>query len=319
MSTGAIYANPGSNVAFLFPGQGSQSVGMGLELYQNSPAAKAVFDQADQAVGEPLTPILFQGPDEELKKTINTQPAILTVSLACLRAMEEGIAGDQMPRPAMVAGHSLGQYTALAAAGALDVADAVRLVRERGRLMHMASEMRPGGMAAILGMDYDILEEVCKETDTQIANVNAPGQIVISGDVSSVEKAMELATARGARRTVPLPVGGAFHSRLMEPALEGMARALESVTIHAPVVPVVANCTGRPITTVEEIKEELISGICSAVRWKETVDYMTQSGISSFYEIGPGKVLTGLVKRMNEEAEVVNISDPESIRLLAGQ
>ena len=319
MSTGASFASPDSNVAFLFPGQGSQSVGMGLELYQNSPAAKAVFDQADLAVGEPITPILFEGPDEELKKTINTQPAILTVSLACLRAMEEGIRSNQMPRPAMVAGHSLGQYTALAAAGALDTADAVRLVRERGRLMQIASEMRPGGMAAILGMDPDILEEVCRETDTEIANVNAPGQIVISGDISAIEKAMELATAKGARRTVPLPVGGAFHSKLMEPAREGMAKALEDVTIHDPVIPVVANCTGRPMTTVGEIKEELISGICSAVRWKETVDYMTQSGITSFYEIGPGKVLGGLVKRINEEAEVINVSDPESIRLLAGE
>ncbi|MBF8266984.1 MAG: Malonyl CoA-acyl carrier protein transacylase [Dehalococcoidia bacterium] len=318
MNADTRHAGPDPRVAFLFPGQGSQAVGMGLELYKSSPAARAVFDEADRALGVPISRVIFEGPEDELRKTVNTQPAILTVSLACLKAMEEALGSARMPRPAMVAGHSLGEYTALAAAGALGMADAMRLVRERGRLMQYASELRPGGMAAIMGLDSLILEEVCRETDTQISNMNTADQIVISGSLEALEKAMALASARGARRTVSLVVGGAFHSRLMEPAREGMATILKGLTIHKPAIPVVANCTGRPMTSVAEVKEELNSGLCSCVRWKETVEHMTQSGITRFYEIGPGKVLTGLVKRINGEAEVANVDNAESIRLLAG-
>jgi [acyl-carrier-protein] S-malonyltransferase len=289
---------------------------MGLELYQSSPAAKAVFDQVDEALETPLSRIFFEGPEDELRKTINAQPSILTVSLACLKAMEEALGQERMPKATLVAGHSLGEYTALVAAEVLSITDAARLVRERGRLMQYAAELSEGGMAAIMGMENAALEEICRETNTEISNMNTPDQTVISGDKAAVEKAMELATDRGARRTVSLVVAGAFHSRLMEPAREGLAKIVDALTFKQPSIPIVANCTGLPMTTVEEIKQELTSGICTCVRWKDSVEYMTQSGITTFHEIGPGKVLSGMVKRINENAEVINVSDPESIQLL---
>ena len=233
--------------AFLFPGQGSQAVGMGLELYQGSPAAKAVIDEVDAALGAPLSRIFFEGPEDELRRTINAQPGIMAVSLACLKAMEEVLGQDGMPRATLVAGHSLGEYTALVAAGALNLADAARLVRERGRLMQYAADLTEGGMAAILGMEDAALEDICRETDTEISNVNTQDQTVISGNKASVEKAMELANARGARRTVALPVAGAFHSRLMGPAQEGLARAVEEIAFNDPSIPIIANCTGLPL------------------------------------------------------------------------
>jgi [acyl-carrier-protein] S-malonyltransferase len=289
---------------------------MGLDLYQNSPAAKAVFDQVDEALGAPVSRIIFEGPEDELRRTVNAQPGIMTVSLACLKAMEEALGQDGMPNVALVAGHSLGEYTALVAAGVLSIADGARLVRERGRLMQYAADLKEGGMAAIMGMDSAALEEVCRETGTEISNVNTADQTVISGEKAAVEKAMELATERGARRTVPLVVAGAFHSRLMEPAQEGLAKIVEELTFNQPSMPIVANCTGLPLTTVEEIKQELTSGLCTCVKWKESVEHMTQAGITTFYEIGPGKVLSGMVKRINENAEVTNISDLETIKLL---
>ena len=316
MSTSSDSVNPAPKVAFLFPGQGSQAVGMGLELYQSSPAAKAVFDQVDEALESPLSRIFFEGPEDELRKTINAQPSILTVSLACLKAMEEALGLERMPKATLVAGHSLGEYTALVAAGVLSITDAALLVRERGRLMQYAAELSEGGMAAILGMEDAAIEEICRETNTEISNMNTPDQTVISGDKIAVEKAMKLADDRGARRTVPLVVAGAFHSRLMEPAQEGLAKVVDALTFNEPSIPIIANCTGLPMTTTEEIKQELTSGICTCVRWKDSVEYMTQSGITTFYEIGPGKVLSGMVKRINEDVEVINVSDPESIQLL---
>ncbi len=304
--------SPTGNVAFVFPGQGSQAVGMGLDLYQNSPAARAVFEEVDQALGEPVSRIFFEGPEEELTKTVNTQPGILTVSIACLKAMEEALGVDRMPSPALVAGHSLGEYTALVAAGAMTIAEGARLVRERGRLMQYASELQDGTMAAILSLDQAVLEEICRETDTEISNINVADQIVISGTRAGVEKAMELASERGARRTVALPVGGAFHSRLMQPAQEGLTKAVEELQLQAPTVPVVANCTGKPITTVDEVKQELLTGLCSPVRWLEIVQHMSGAGVSSFYEIGPGRALAGMVRRINPEAEVANVSDVET-------
>ena len=310
-------ASPASRIAFLFPGQGSQAVGMGLELYQSSPAAKAVFDEVDEALGTPLSKIFFEGPEDELRKTINAQPGIMTVSLACLKALEEALGQDRMPKAALVAGHSLGEYTALVAAGVLSIADAARLVRERGRLMQYAADLREGGMAAIMGMENAALEEICRETNTEISNINTQDQTVISGDKADVDRAMELANARGARRTVSLVVAGAFHSRLMEPAQEGLAKIVDSLTFKEPSIPIVANCTGLPLTTVEDIKHELTSGLCTCVKWKDSVEYMTKSGITTFYEIGPGKVLSGMVKRISADAEITNVSDPESIQLLA--
>ena len=316
MSTSSSDARP--KAAFLFPGQGAQAVGMGLDLYQSSPAAKAVFDEVDEAIGEPFSRIIFEGPEDELRKTVNTQPGILAVSIACLRAAEEALGIDRMPVAAMAAGHSLGEYTALVAAGALSVTDGVRLVRERGRLMQYASELTEGGMAAILGLEEAALAEVCREAGTEISNINTADQIVISGERQAVERTMELATEKGARRTVPLVVAGAFHSRLMEPAQEGLTKIVGELTFHEPSFPIVANCTGQLITTAAEIKAELLSGLLSCVRWKGSVETMLSSGVSDFYEIGPGRVLTGMVRRINEEATVNNMNDLESIQLLTG-
>ena len=314
MSSSNAGAEP--KVAFLFPGQGSQAVGMGLDLYNSSPAAKAVFDGVDEALGAQVSRIFFEGPEEELRKTVNTQPGIMTVSLACLRTMEETLGRERMPKPALVVGHSLGEYTALVASGALAPGEGVRLVRERSRLMQYAAELSEGGMAAILGMEEALLEEVCQDTGTQIANVNTADRIVISGERQAVEKAMELATARGARRTVQLPVGGAFHSRLMEPAQEGLAKVVEEMSFQNPHTPIVANCTAQPLTTAAEIKNELVTQLCTPVRWKETVGYMIEAGVTLYYEIGPGRVLSGLVKRIKEDAEAINVSDMESIQAL---
>ena len=313
MSITAEGIKQNTGVAFLFPGQGSQAVGMGLDLYQNSPAARAVFEEVDQALGVSLSNLVFNGPEEELTKTVNAQPAIMAVSIACLRGLEEALGKNTMPVPSLVAGHSLGEYTALVAAGALSVADGVRLVRERGRLMQYAAELRDGGMAAILSMDLEILESVCLQTDTEISNINAPDQIVISGERQSVEKAMGLATEKGARRTVALAVAGAFHSRLMAPAQEGLAKIVGEMPFKNPSVPLVANCTGQAIIDVEEIKTELLTQLCSCVRWSESVDYMARSGIRLFYEIGPGKVISGMVKRNIPDADITSVSDSESI------
>ena len=310
-------ASPTPKVAFLFPGQGSQAVGMGLDLYRESPAAKAVIDEVDEALGMPLSRIIFEGPEDELRRTVNAQPGIMAVSLACLRAMEEALGQASMPAPSLVAGHSLGEYTALVAGGALSASDAVRLVRERGRLMQYAAELSEGGMAAVLGMDDAALEEICRETDTEISNMNTPDQTVISGTKAAVERAMELANERGARRTVALPVAGAFHSRLMQPAQEGLTAAVAGVALADAATPIVANCTGMPISTAAEIRTELTTGLCSCVRWRDCVQHMLESGVSIFYEIGPGRVLAGMVKRVEPDAEVFNVGDAEGVRQLA--
>lgn len=312
----SVQSGSSSNIAFVFPGQGSQAVGMGLDLYQGSQAAKAVFDEVDEALGSSVSKIFFEGPEDELRKTVNTQPGIMTVSLACLATMKEILGSDTMPVPALVAGHSLGEYAALVASGALSAGDGVKLVRERSRLMQYASELADGGMAAILGMEEATLNDICVETGTEISNVNTADQIVISGERQAVEKAMEIASEKGARRTVQLPVGGAFHSKLMSPAQEGLAKVISELSFQTPHTPIVANCTGKPLTTIDEIKEELVSQLCSCVRWKETVEYMTGFGINQYYEVGPGKVLAGLVKRINENADAVNVSDLESINSL---
>ena len=300
-------------VAFVFPGQGAQAVGMGRDLYESFPAAAAVFDQADRVLGFPLARLCFEGPETELVQTVNAQPAILTVSFACLQAARSH---GSLPAADFMAGHSLGEYTALAAAGVLDFKDAVYLARERGRLMHLAGQATPGGMAAVIGLDPSVLENVCRESGAYIANLNCPGQIAISGAEANLVQAMELAKAAGAARVVRLQVSGAFHTPLMQPAADGMAAAIAGITFQTPAVPIIANTTALPVTASEEIKEELREQLCHTVQWQKSVENMLAAGVTTFIEIGPGKVLAGLIKRTNRDARIINIGDAASVKSL---
>lgn len=299
--------------AFIFPGQGSQAVGMGRDLYDNFAAAKAVIDQADEVLKFPLSKLYFEGPEEELRQTINAQPALLTIGFACLKAMQE-VAGASLPVPAFTAGHSLGEYTALVAAGVFDFATAVYLARERGRLMQEAGTKTAGGMVAVLGMEEAALNEVCRETGTNIANYNSPGQLVISGAAENIARAVELAKARGASRAVPLQVSGAFHSPLMKPAEEALQQIITGMAFRDPAVPVIGNTTALPLTNAGEVKAELTRQLCHGVQWQRSVEYMAAQGVNTFVEIGPGKVLTGLVRRINREARTANVSDVASLQ-----
>ena len=304
-------------VAYVFPGQGAQTVGMGKDLYDSFDSVKTLFKQADEAVGFPLSKIFFEGPEEELRKTSNAQPALVAVSIACLRAAQE-VGGKNLPAPAFMAGHSLGEYTALAAANVLDFSTVVFLAKERGRLMYEAGMKTPGSMMAIIGLDETILAEVCKETNTVIANINSPGQLVISGATENIAKAGEMAKAKGAARALSLQVSGAFHSPLMQPAVDGMTQILAKVTFKDPTVPIIANVTAKPLTSGNQIREELLKQLCSSVQWQRSVEFMTGQGVGKFIEIGPGKVLAGLIKRISRESEMVNIGDATAVKGLAG-
>ena len=308
-----ISKTQGTKAAYLFPGQGTQAVGMGQELYDHSPAARAVFHQVDMALGRPLSKLLFNGPEDELGQTINAQPAIMAVSLACIKAMEEKLGVEAMPKPVLMAGHSLGEYTALAAAGVLGVAETAHLVDVRGELMQGACDQNPGTMAAIIGLDEMTTEEIVRETGTYVSNINTAEQIVISGERIAVAQAMDLALARGAKKVIPLRVGGAFHSGLMESAKVGLVQTVSKLNFMEPTVPIVANCTGTPLTTGETIKQELIAQISSCVQWKRSIDYMVGSGVSNFIEVGPGKALSGMVRRISKDARVASVADIDSI------
>jgi [acyl-carrier-protein] S-malonyltransferase len=305
-----------TQVAWVFPGQGSQSVGMGRDLYDNLDSAKTIFNQADDALGFPFSRLCFEGPEDELRQTINAQPALVVVSFACLESARE-VCGNNLPAPAFLAGHSLGEYTALTVAGVFDFATAVKLARERGRLMHEAGQARPGSMAAIIGLDESPLAEVCQKSDTVMANINCPGQIVISGTTENVAQAMEMATAAGASRVIPLQVSGAFHTSLMQSAVDGMAEYISYLSFQEPSLPVIGNTTAEPMTTAESVKSELLNQLCHSVQWQRSIEYMVNNGVTTFIEIGPGKVLTGLIKRINREVEAINIGDLEAVKALA--
>lgn len=301
-------------VAYVFPGQGSQFVGMGRELCQQFPSAQAVFEQADAVLGFPLSRLCFEGPEAELRETVNVQPAIVTMSLACMAA-----ARDRLPEPSFVAGHSLGEYTALAAGGVLDFAKTIRLARERGRLMHKAGIKSPGAMVAVIGMDEDKLARICVTTGTQIANINCPGQLVISGSSDAVARASEIARGSGARRLVPLAVSGAFHTELMRPAASGLGQFLEDFVFNEPKVPIVANTSAKVVTNGAALKTELLEQLCACVQWQRSVEYIISQGVTTFIEFGPGKVLCGLIKRINPEVDIQNIGDAGAINNLKTQ
>ncbi len=301
-----------SRVAYVFPGQGAQSTGMGLDLYNCYPSAKEVFDKADASLGFPLSRLCFEGPDDELTKTHNVQPAILAVSIACLKALEEAAIAD-FPSPTFVAGHSLGEYTALVAAGVLGLADALLLVRERGRLMYEAGLKNPGSMLAVIGVDEETVKDICFHSGTEISNMNCPGQIVISGATQALAEANKLAKIKGVRVLIPLRVSGAFHSALMELVMAEFSEIVSSFRFHPPAIPVVSNVTAQPLTDVDSIKEELVKQLRNCIQWQGSVEYMMHNGVTTFYEIGPGRVLSGLLRRINSELQIFNISGIEDI------
>ena len=305
------------STAFVFPGQGSQAVGMGKALADAFPAARAVFVEVDEALGEKLSATMWDGPGEQLQLTANAQPALMSVSLAALRVLEAE-AGINLTRDAtFVAGHSLGEYSALAAAGSLAIADCARLLRTRGRAMQDAVPVGVGAMAALLGLDLDAAQasaaEAAQGDVCQAANDNGGGQVVVSGDKAAVERAIEIAKSRGARRAMLLPVSAPFHCTLMQPAADVMAKALSQVPVKAPAVPLVCNVTARPITEPSEIVRRLVEQVTGTVRWRKSVAFMAGAGVTSFYEIGSGKVLTGLLKQIAEGAKGVAIGSPDDV------
>jgi [acyl-carrier-protein] S-malonyltransferase len=305
------------SVAFIFPGQGSQSVGMGKALADAYASARAVFEEVDAALGEKLSKIIWEGPPETLTLTENAQPALLAVSLAAMRVLETESGLDLARDARFVAGHSLGEYSALAAAGSLNLGDAARLVRLRGRAMQKAVPVGSGAMAAVLGLDFGdvvaVATDAAREQVCQAANDNGAGQVVVSGDKAAVERAIELAKAKGARRAVLLPVSAPFHCVLMQPAADAMAQALAKVAVRAPAVPIVANASVQPITDPVEIVHALIAQVTGTVRWRESIAFMAAQGVTTFYEIGAGKVLTGLVKRIVEGARGFAVGTPHDI------
>jgi [acyl-carrier-protein] S-malonyltransferase len=306
--------------AFVFPGQGAQAVGMGRALAAAYPAARAVFDEVDDALGERLSALVWEGDGETLTLTENAQPALMATSIAAMRALEaEGI---RVTSAAYVAGHSLGEYAALSAAGALTLADTARLLRLRGRAMQAAVPVGVGAMAALLGMDYAAADAVAKEAAEgdvcQAANDNDPGQVVISGHKAAVERAVEIAKAKGAKRAILLPVSAPFHCVLMQPAAEAMAAALAGVTIKAPVVPLVANVRAAAVSDPEEIRALLVAQVTGSVRWRESVAWMAAQGVTEFWEVGAGKALSGMIRRIAPEAATRAVGTPEDVAATKG-
>ncbi|WP_412562781.1 ACP S-malonyltransferase [Thalassobius sp. MITS945101] len=302
--------------AFVFPGQGAQTIGMGKALSEAYPAAKAVFDEVDEALGEKLSTLIWEGEQADLTLTQNAQPALMATSLAALRALEaEGVVlADQA---GFVAGHSLGEYSALAAAGALSITDAARLLRTRGQAMQQAVPVGEGAMAALLGLDFETAKSVAEEAAMgevcQAANDNDPGQVVVSGHKDAVERAVDLAKEKGAKRAVLLPVSAPFHCQLMEPAAKVMAQALGEVDINRPVVPVVANVVAEAVSDPATIRSLLVNQVTGSVRWRESVAWMGQNGVSEIWEIGAGKALSGMVRRIDRAIACTAIGTPEDV------
>lgn len=302
--------------AFVFPGQGAQVIGMGADLAASYPAARAVFDEVDEALGQKLSALIWEGTQESLTLTENAQPALMATSIAALRALEaEGVALSK--GASHVAGHSLGEYSALAAAGAISLADTARLLRIRGQAMQQAVPVGVGAMAALLGLDFETARDVAQEAAAgevcQAANDNDPAQVVVSGHKGAVERAVELAKARGAKRAMLLPVSAPFHCALMAPAAEVMAQALADVTIQSPVVPLVANVRAQAVTDPAEIRALLVEQVTGSVRWRESVQYMEAQGVTEIWEIGAGKALSGMVRRIARDIACRSIGSPDEV------
>ncbi|MCF8470712.1 MAG: ACP S-malonyltransferase [Parvibaculum sp.] len=303
--------------AFTFPGQGSQAVGMGRELAEAFASAREVFDEVNDALGQNLTRLMWEGPEDELTLTENAQPALMAVSLAAMRTLEKEAGFNLAEKAAFVAGHSLGEYSALAAAGSLSLSDTARLLKIRGQAMQRAVPVGEGAMAAMLGLDFDVAVEVAAEAAQgevcAAANDNAPGQVVISGSRAAVERAAEIAKGRGAKRAMLLPVSAPFHCALMQPAADAMAAALAEADIKAPAVPLVANVTASRVSDPATIRELLVEQVTGMVRWRESVLYMAENGVTRLVEVGTGKVLSGLAKRITKDVEAVSIGLPADV------
>ena len=304
-------------VAFVFPGQGSQAVGMGKALAASFPPARQVFDEVDEALGSKLSAIVFEGPAETLTLTENAQPALMAVSLATLRVLEAEAGLDLKRDAQFVAGHSLGEYSALAAAGTFTLADTARLLRTRGQAMQKAVPVGVGAMAALIGLEFDaavaVAHEAAQGQVCQAANDNGAGQVVVSGDKAAVERAVEIAKTKGAKRAMLLPVSAPFHCALMQPAADVMAQALAAVTVKPPAAPVVANVLATPISEPAEIVRALVAQVTGTVRWRESVAFMAAAGVTTFYEVGAGKVLSGLIRRIAAGASANAINNPEDV------
>ena len=296
-----------NKIAYLFPGQASQKPGMGKDLYLNSVAAREAIKEIDRSLGRSLVDVMFYGSELELTTTSNAQPAIAAVSIAAWKALEEARSFMQMP--AMVAGHSLGEYSLLAVSGVLTTADTMRLIAKRSELMQRACETHQGGMVAIIGLDEKTVYQICRATDVYLSNVNTPSQIIISGESQNLSQAIDLASARGARRAVPLAVGGAFHSKYMAPAQAELNEFIDTLEFNDPLVPIVGNVDAEPIYSADAAKDELKKQLQSCVRWSDSIQRMVDMGVDSFIEIGPGNFLTGMVKRIAPKADVLSVSD----------
>ena len=310
------------SIAFVFPGQGSQDVGMGKALADAFPAAREVFDEVDDALGEKLSAIMWDGPKETLTLTANAQPALMAVSMAVMRVLEREKGFELADKVKFVAGHSLGEYSALAAAGAFSLADTARLLRLRGEAMQKAVPVGEGAMAALLGVGMDVAQKVAEAAAQgdvcQVANDNDPTQVVLSGHKRAIDRVAEVGKPLGVRRAMPLPVSAPFHCALMQPAADAMAEALAKVEIRAPAVPVIANVLAAPISDPEEIRKRLVEQVTGTVRWRETVQYMAANGITEVYEIGAGKVLAGLVGRIEKGIKTASVGTPDDVAAQAG-